>query len=76
MMQLALDTGGKTVAAHHPSDLTTIYQQIAADIRNLYRVGYVPSPLVRDGAWHQVQVRATRDDVAVRTRSGYYASSR
>jgi len=76
MMQLALDTGGKTVAAHHPGDLTNIYQQIAADVRNLYRVGYVPSPLVRDGAWHQVQVRATRDDVVVRTRSGYYASAR
>jgi len=76
MMQLALDTGGKTVAAHHPSDLTNIYQQIAADIRNLYRVGYVPSPLVRDGAWHQVQVRAAREDLVVRTRSGYYASAR
>jgi Ca-activated chloride channel homolog len=76
MTELALDTGGKTVAAHHPSDLTNIYQQIAADMRNLYRVGYVPSPLVRDGAWHQVQVRATRDDVVVHTRSGYYASSR
>jgi VWFA-related protein len=76
MMQLALDTGGKTVAAHHAGDLTKMYQQIAADVRNLYRVGYVPSPLVRDGAWHQVQVRATRDDVVVRTRSGYYASAR
>jgi VWFA-related protein len=76
MMRLALDTGGKTVAAHHPGDLTNIYQEIAVDVRNLYRVGYVPSPLVRDGAWHQVQVRATRDDVVVRTRSGYYAAAR
>ena len=76
MTQLALDTGGKAVAARHATDLTTIYEQIAADIRNLYRVGYVPSPLVRDGTWHQVQVRATGDDVVVRTRSGYYASAR
>ncbi len=76
MMQLAIDTGGKSVAVRHPSDLTNIYQQIAADVRNLYRVGYVPSPLVSDGAWHQVQVRATRDDLVVRTRSGYYARRR
>jgi VWFA-related protein len=75
MMQLAIDTGGKSVAAHHPRDLTNIYQQIAADVRNLYRVGFVPAPLVRDGAWHQVQVRATDRDVVVRTRSGYYASA-
>ena len=75
MTQLALDTGGKTVAARHASDLTTIYEQIAADVRNLYRVGYVPSPLVRDGAWHQLQVRAAGSDVVLRTRSGYYAAS-
>jgi len=76
MMQLAIDTGGKSVLAHHPGDLTNIYQQIAADIRNLYRVGFVPSPLMRDGTWHQIQVRAGRDDVVVRSRSGYYASAR
>jgi hypothetical protein len=57
---LALDTGGKIVAARRATDLTTIYEQIAADMRSLYRVGYVPSPLVRDAAWHQVQVRADR----------------
>jgi VWFA-related protein len=75
MMQLALDTGGTSVAAHHARDLTNIYEQIAADVRNLYRVGFVPSPLMRDGAWHRVQVRATDHNVVVRTRSGYYASS-
>jgi len=76
MMQLATDTGGKSVVARYASDLTRVYQQIAADVRSLYRVGYVPSPLVRDGAWHQVQVRATDTDIVLRTRSGYYAASR
>jgi Ca-activated chloride channel homolog len=75
MTQLALDTGGKTVAARRADDLTGIYEQIAADVRNLYRVAYVPSPLVRDGAWHRVQVRAIANDVVLRTRSGYYAPS-
>jgi VWFA-related protein len=73
MVQLALDTGGKAVAAQHPGDLTNIYEHIAADVKTLYRVGYVPSPLVRDGAWHQVQVRAPDSEVVIRTRSGYYA---
>jgi len=76
MVQLALDTGGKAVAARHPGDLTSIYEHIAADVKTLYRVGYVPSPLARDGAWHQVQVRAPDSEVVIRTRSGYYASSR
>jgi Ca-activated chloride channel family protein len=73
MIQLAVDTGGKTVAARHADDLTSIYERIAADVRNLYRVGYVPTPLVRDGAWHQIQVRPVAKEISLRTRSGYYA---
>jgi VWFA-related protein len=73
MTQLALDTGGKTVAVHHTDDLTNIYRQIATDVRNLYRVGYVPSQGMRDGSWHVVQVRALSGDIVLRTRAGYYA---
>src|SRR4029077_17236794 len=32
MTQLALDTGGETVEARRPDDLTSIYQRIAADV--------------------------------------------
>jgi len=73
MTQLALDTGVATIEARPDDDLTSIYRQIVTDVRNLDRSGYVPSPLVRDGAWHQVQIRAVGKDVVLRTRSGYYA---
>ena len=73
MTQLAIDTGGKTVTARHGDDLTSIYERIAADVKNLYRVGYVPTPPARDGTWHQVQVRPVGKEVNLRTRSGYYA---
>jgi VWFA-related protein len=76
MTQLAIETGGETVAARRADDLTSIYQRIAADVRNLYRVGYVPTPLVRDGAWHQVRVTPVAKDIVLRTRSGYYAPYR
>jgi VWFA-related protein len=74
MTQQAGDTGGETVAARRPDDLTSIYQRIAADVRNLNTVRYVPTPLVRDGAWHQVQVRPVAKEIVLRTRSGYYAA--
>jgi Ca-activated chloride channel family protein len=73
MTQLAVDTGGETISARSGGDLMSIYQRIAANVRHLYRVGYVPTPLARDGAWHQVQVRAVAKDVVLRTRTGYYA---
>ena len=73
MTQLAIDTGGETIAARRADDLTSIYERIAANVKNLYRVGYVPPPLARDGTWHQVQVRSVGKEVNLRTRSGYYA---
>jgi len=73
MTQLAVDTGGETISARSADSLRSIYQRIAADVRNLYRVGYIPTPLVRDGAWHQVQVRPVAKDLVFRTRTGYFA---
>jgi Ca-activated chloride channel family protein len=73
MTQLAVDTGGEIISARSGDDLMSIYQRIAANVRHLYRVGYVPAPLARDGAWHQVQVRAVAKDLVLRTRTGYYA---
>lgn len=73
MTQLAVDTGGEIVSARSGDDLMSIYQRIAANVRHLYRIGYVPTPLTRDGAWHQVQVRAVENDLVLRTRTGYYA---
>jgi len=67
MTQLAVDTGGETISARGADNLRSIYQRIAADVRNLYRVGYVPTPLVRDGTWHQVQVRPVAKDIVFRT---------
>jgi hypothetical protein len=40
---------------------------------NLYRLGYVPSALARDGAWRSVSIRVPGQDLVIQARSGYYA---
>jgi len=73
MTQLAFDTGGLAVASRDPASLTGIYQEIAAELLHLYRLGYVPSPLAHDGSWRRLAVRVPASGVVVRTRSGYFA---
>jgi Ca-activated chloride channel family protein len=73
MAQLAHDTGGRALAVRDPEDLTGMYQEIGAELHHLYRIGYVPTPIARDGSWRRISVRVSNRDVVVRTRSGYFA---
>jgi VWFA-related protein len=71
--QLTMDTGGQTVTIRHLSDLTAAYQDIQADLRQQYRLGYVSSSSDNDGRWRRVSVRVRDANLVARTRSGYYA---
>lgn len=73
LAQLGYDTGGRAVAVRDLDSLAPVYEEIGAELRHLYRIGYVPSPVVRDGRWRSLSVRVARADARVRTRAGYYA---
>lgn len=49
-----------------------ILDQIAAELRNQYILGFVPSHPVRDGLWHDVRVRTRQLGYEVRARSDYF----
>jgi VWFA-related protein len=74
MTRLAHDTGGRTVAVKTLSELVPLYQEIAAELIHLYRIGFVPAPAGRAEGWRSIKVRVPGKDVVVRTRTGYYAS--
>jgi VWFA-related protein len=74
---LAEQTGGVVFFPKELSEVATISQQIAHDIRNQYMIGYKPSMPKREGGFRQVTVKASASGykgLAVRTRSGYYAT--
>jgi VWFA-related protein len=57
-------------------DLENVYQQVIGDLSRVYSLGYKPSNSTRDGRWRSVTVQIVdRQDVAARTRSGYYAKT-
>lgn len=75
LLELARDTGGRTLGVPILDKLAALYAEIAAEVRHLYRIGYVSTDERRDGQWRQVSVRVLSPDARVRTRAGYYAAS-
>jgi Ca-activated chloride channel family protein len=76
LAQLAFDSGGRAAAADSAVSLARVYAEVAAEIRSLYQVGFVPSDPGDDGQWRSISVRVPGRDLHVRARSGYYPAGR
>lgn len=76
-LQLALiaaESGSIVYQARKVEDLKRVYVEVLNDLGTVYSIGYRPSNKQRDGLWRTVSVQlATRPELAVRTRRGYYA---
>lgn len=55
------------------TDLKKTFVMIAEELRNQYRLGFVPDNLARDGSLHSLKVKVDKPDVAVRARPQYRA---
>jgi Ca-activated chloride channel family protein len=71
LRHLVEDTGGKIIRVESAPEIAPVFQDILAELRDQYVVGYYPSNNRNDGAWHQVRVRTTRPAVSLRTHDGY-----
>ncbi len=72
MSRLAETTGGRIFRAQSISDLDSVYEDVAEELRSVYTLGYYPSNQDFDGEWRRILVAADRDGARVRTRPGYY----
>ena len=71
--RLAQRTGGKILNTQAFTSLSDVYQQVAEELKNQYYISYVPSDIMKDGRWREIEVRIQRRGVEVGTRPGYYA---
>ena len=74
LLALARDTGARALGVPRLDALPALYAEIDAEVRHLYRIGYISNDEHRDGQWRTVSVRVRPRDANVRTRAGYYAS--
>jgi Ca-activated chloride channel homolog len=71
---LARDSGGRSYFPNSLSELDSVYDRIAEELRTLYSVGYVSSNSRRDGKWRRIVVRVPdREGLQIRHKIGYYA---
>jgi Ca-activated chloride channel family protein len=70
---LAQETGGQVHFPNSLSELDTVYDRIAEELRTQYNLGYVSSNKRRDGKWRRIVVRIPeREEVQIRHKIGYY----
>ena len=72
LRQLAQETGGQAFFPDDVSDLAGIYDQISDELSSQYSVGYVSANPLRNGQWRRIVVRVTREQIAARTKQGYF----
>jgi VWFA-related protein len=74
MQEIADRTGGHAFEAKKKDDLEAIYKLIEAELRNQYLLTYTPDKVDNEGGFHKIVLKASKDDLIVATREGYYAS--
>ena len=75
---LADASGGKawllsgSWANNRGSEIEDVLDQIAAELRNQYSIGYYPPHDLKDGKWHRISIRAKNKRYHVRARKEYF----
>ena len=74
MKDMARDTGGRVIeAGNNQKKLKDAFDQISAELRSQYSIGYTPTNAKLDGTFRKVEIKAANKDYRVQCRSGYYA---
>ena len=72
LRQLAQETGGRAFFPDDVDSLADIYEQISDELSSQYSVGYVSANPLRNGQWRRIVVRVNREQIAARTKQGYF----
>ena len=76
MRDLARETGARAIeAGNNEKKLKEAFDQISAELRSQYNLGYTPTNTKLDGSFRKVEVKATQKEYKIQARSGYYATS-
>ena len=73
LRNLAQQTGGRAFFPSRDTELPSIHDHIAEDVRQRYFVSYTPTNQRRDGTWRSIALTAGDASYTVRTRPGYFA---
>ncbi len=73
MKKICEETGGRMITVgNNDKKLKEAFDQIAAEMRSQYNIGYTPSNRSLDGSFRKIEVK-DKQGLKVETRAGYYA---
>jgi len=76
MRKLTEATGGRVINVGNKFDkLREAFDQIAAELRSQYNLGYTPTNTKLDGGYRKLEIK-TKSNYKVQSRTGYYATAR
>ncbi|MGB2605825.1 MAG: VWA domain-containing protein [Candidatus Sulfotelmatobacter sp.] len=76
MHKLTEATGGRVINVGNKFDkLREAFDQVAAELRSQYNLGYTPTNTVLDGSYRKLEVK-NKQNYKIQTRAGYYATPR
>ncbi len=77
MRKLTEQTGGRVINVGNKFDkLKEAFDQIAAELRSQYNIGYTPTNNKLDGTYRKLQIKAKEQNYKIQSRAGYYATAR
>jgi VWFA-related protein len=77
MRRLTQETGGRVIDVGNKIDkLRKAFEEISAELRSQYNIGYTPTNATRDGSFRKVEIKSKEGQYKIQSRSGYYAVAR
>jgi VWFA-related protein len=76
MRKLTEATGGRVINVGNKFDkLREAFDQIAAELRSQYNLGYTPTNTTLDGSYRKIEIKC-KQNYKIQARAGYYATPR
>ena len=76
MKKLAEETGGRVIEVGNKFEkLKEAFDQISAELRSQYNIGYTPTNSAHDGSYRKIEVKS-KEGYRIQARRGYYALAR
>ncbi|MGA2327514.1 MAG: VWA domain-containing protein [Bryobacteraceae bacterium] len=74
LRRMSEQTGGRVFRIGRKHPLSEAFEEIQAEMRSQYAIGYTPINPVRDGSFRRIDLKTTDKDLKVQARKGYFAS--
>jgi hypothetical protein len=70
--RMVQETGGRFFEIKKNQNVAQIYNEIAAELRAQYRLGYTPTQDAAANGYHQIDLSLHQKGLVIQTREGYY----